>query len=105
MRPVEEYNGTDNRAVYNKVRKRILDKGGLIHCSRCPYHGSENDTNKYYVLYEDDKIKACQYNWRTRRPNWKLVSKNRKQWMDKGLKYEKNKSFGRAERNDYSITW
>jgi len=68
---------TSNRSVYNKSRKIYLERNGLIKCSRCPYHRVENDTRKWYGEHG--------YFKRTRKPNWKLVSKNRKQWMEKPL--------------------
>lgn len=72
---------TTSRYEYNKVHKRYLECKGEIHCSICGYHIGENIDNKWYGKYHDDgKIIRKRY------PNWKLVSKNRKQWMKKPIK-------------------
>ena len=69
---------TTNRKVYNRTLKMYREQKGIIHCSFCQYHCGENRTTKWYgSSLNDDKI---------RYPNWKLVSKNRKQWMKKPLK-------------------
>lgn len=75
---------TDNRSVYNKMRKRYLEDTGKIHCARCPYHRGENDERKYYGSWLTWRSKGEH----VRYPNWKLVSKNRKQWMKKMIKKE-----------------
>lgn len=71
-------NETTNRGEFNRAYKRHLESTGKIHCAYCRYHKGENKTTKYYGGYEDD-IKY---------PNWKLVSKNKKQWMKKTIKTE-----------------
>lgn len=68
---------TTNRGEFNRAYKEYLESTGKIHCSYCGYHRGENKTSKWYGGYVDEKIKY---------PNWKLVSKNRKQWMKKPLK-------------------
>jgi hypothetical protein len=88
MRNIDEYNWTTNRPVYNKARKLHLDHQGKIRCSYCGYNRGENDTRRFYHLPKEDgylhEIKAGNWNYdTTRKPNWKLVSKNRKQWMKK----------------------
>ena len=87
---------TTNRSVYNRSRKRYLDNVGEIRCSFCPYHRVENSTNKPYGGYKRlsfGKRSKGKGLWRDKTefeqityPNWKLVSKNRKQWMKKQLK-------------------
>ena len=78
-RPFDEYRKTTNRNVFNRLHKRMLEHDGKIHCDRCKYHKIENDTNKYYGevrgWYKDEEKKY-------RYPNWKLVSKKKKQWMN-----------------------
>jgi len=91
MRPKEEYKTTDNRTVYNRLRKEILEREGNIHCSYCGYHSNENRTSKWYggsvhVGYKNYP-NTCEY-WVIRYPNWKLVSKQKKQWMVKKVKKE-----------------
>lgn len=83
MRPREEYQSTSNRSVYNKLRKFILEHDYEIHCGRCAYHKCENDKKKYY--YYVDEVPRSKFQ-RNRYPNWKLVSRNRKQWMPKNLR-------------------
>lgn len=73
---------TSNRYVFNRVYKEYLThKKNGINCSFCKYHKNENNTGKWYggYLIETNNNKI-------RYPNWKLVSKNNKQWMNKPLK-------------------
>lgn len=81
----KEYNETSNRSVYNKARKFLLEKQGKIYCDRCSYHRGDNDKNHYYAIYENvpDNRTDRRFN---RRPSWKLVCKNKKQWMTKKYK-------------------
>jgi len=72
---------TDNRYVYNRSRKVYLEQKGKIHCSRCGYHRGENDERKSYGTTGFWRKTGK----RLRHPNWKLVSKNRKQWMKKPI--------------------
>jgi hypothetical protein len=81
---------TESRSAYNKARKIYLERKGEIHCSLCPYHGNENRDCNYYGGYEKDGIKY---------PNWKLISKNRKQWMNKKLKIERE--YNHYAKGDY----
>jgi hypothetical protein len=82
MRNIEEYKTTTNRSVYNKLRKRYLE-GRYINCSYCKYHKGENITHNFYGGFVGGKIKY---------PSWKLVTKNRKQWMDKKINKTYRKS-------------
>jgi hypothetical protein len=70
---------TINRSVFNRAYKLHLEKTGKIRCSYCPYHKGENfSSKKYYGGYGDN----ITY------PNWKLATKNSKQWMKKeNVKY------------------
>ena len=76
-----EYKTTTNRTVYNKLHK-IKNAS----CSFCRWHGptSENDSWTWYGGYRINKIKY---------PNWKLVSKNKKQWMKKPIKLVKKEHY------------
>ena len=65
---------TTNRGEFNRAYKMHLEQTGKIHCSYCKYHRGENDKRKWYGSFNEKII---------RKPNWKLVSKNRKQWMKK----------------------
>ena len=75
---------TDSRSEFNRAYKRYLEHTGKIRCDRCGYHRGENRTTDYYgtrrFSFKDDDIKY---------PNWKLVSKNKKQWMKKPMKIVK----------------
>lgn len=51
----------------------------------------------YDILEYDDKVKA-------KYPNWKLVSKNKKQWMKKPLKFKVDLDL-RFTRTYTKITW
>lgn len=77
---------TTNRYVYNRIRKRFLE-GDEISCSRCRYHHGDNLDHKLYGDY------GSRRNGSLRQPNWKLVSKNKKQWMDKKLVFKIKKNW------------
>lgn len=91
MKKNQEFKTTTNRTVYNRRRKEVL-----ADCSFCRWHPtfwkfSENDQWKDY--YVDGK-----------KPNWKLVSKNKKQWMKKPLKiYTYNEQ--QIEKYRYKLIW
>lgn len=80
------YDWTTNRTAYNKARKRRLDSSGEIHCSYCSYNKGENSKIKWYYIDENGK---------GRHPSWKLISKNRKQWMKKPYQIK----------NGYEVSW
>jgi len=67
---------TTNRGEFNRAYKFYLEQKGRIRCSYCKYHRSENSTNNLYWGNE----KHIKY------PNWKLVSKQPKQWMKKPMR-------------------
>ena len=72
---------TTSRSEFNGAYKAYLEHTGKIHCGRCPYNRGENDTRKFYSI--DTRTNG---HIMGRHPNWKLVSKNRKQWMQKPTK-------------------
>ena len=75
---------TTNRGEFNRAYKRYLEhRVNGIRCTYCRYHKGENKTTKWYGGWEDESL---------RYPNWKLVSKNRKQWMQKNLNFTEKKS-------------
>lgn len=88
---------TTNRGEFNRAYKAYLDKAGKIRCGFCPYHGNENSTKKYYYVDEDS----------ARYPNWKLVSKKRKQWEKKPTKKEIEKyiQYDESFEEYVEITW
>jgi len=86
---------TTNRYVFNKVYKINLERNGKIRCSYCPYHKGENKTTEWYGGFEGETI---------RYPNWKLVSKNRKQWMKKPTEIKKE-NHRWSKRICVDITW
>jgi hypothetical protein len=82
---------TTNRGEFNRIYKRYLEHVGKIRCSRCGYHRGENCTWDCFGTY--DSIENLKH------PNWKLVSKNRKQWMKKTVKIVK--TFSNVLQRDY----
>jgi hypothetical protein len=81
MRNKKVLDNTTNRGEFNRAYKMHLEQKGKIHCSRCGYHRGENCRKKYYGGYHryGGHLKMTY-------PNWKLVSKNYKQWMEKPIK-------------------
>lgn len=77
-----EYTTTTNTRLFN-----ILHKATHARCSHCTWHTrwygyqNENDSWKFYNV---DSKKEKPY---TRYPSWKLVSKQKKQWLPKNLLY------------------
>lgn len=91
---------TTNRGEFNRVYKRYLEhKKNGIHCSYCKYHRGENKTTKWYGGFIDDKNENIRY------PSWKLATKNRKQWMKKGIKVSSEKLTRHSKRTYIDITW
>jgi hypothetical protein len=74
---------TDNRGVYNRARKKFLERAGLIKCSICGYNRGENDNRKYY-----GNTRIWTSGSRLRKPSWKLISKNKRQWNEKPKDYK-----------------
>ena len=97
---------TTNRGEFNRAYKQYLERKGRIHCAYCRYHRGENNYKSYGGHVYDDmetcsgKIKGTN----TRYPNWKLVSKNRKQWMPKPTKF-KLRYYGGYTRKFIDIKW
>ena len=86
---------TTNRGEFNRAYKLHLERSGEIHCSYCGYHSNENKTSKWYGGFVYDDMETCcgkRKGTNTRFPNWKLVSKNRKQWQGKPIVITKEKS-------------
>jgi hypothetical protein len=79
MKSIQEYTTTVNRSVYNKVHKERHAR-----CSYCKWHGPHSENDSWKCYYKSD------YNGKAKEkyPNWKLVSKNKKQWMKKTLIFE-----------------
>ena len=74
---------TTNRGEFNRVYKGYLaHKYNGISCSYCKYHRNENGAGRkyYYGHYRTNGHLNMTY------PNWKLVSKQPKQWMKKPMK-------------------
>lgn len=71
---------TTNRGEFNRAYKEYLaHKRNGIGCSFCKYHKGENNTSKWYGGNIYGKFNKNRNN--VRYPNWKLISKNKKQWM------------------------
>ena len=92
-----------NRGEFNRAYKHYLEKTGKIHCSYCGYNKNEKNTSKSNGG-NIDKCNGKRKGTNTRFPNWKLVSKNRKQWMKKPMRIKSGKL--RWNNNTYiDITW
>ena len=81
---------TNNLGEFNRAYKKQLANEAKIHCSFCKYNEGENFSGNSYGGYD------CNIKY----PNWKLVSKNRKQWMNKKISIEETNG-----RKYKSIKW
>lgn len=96
---------TTNRGEFNRAYKEALERKGKIRCSYCGYHRGENKDGKWYggYVFDNTDIKY-EHKSHIRYPNWKLVSKNKKQWMKKFIK--KETSYSERFKYQYiNITW
>lgn len=104
MKAQKEYVETSNRWVYNRSRKEVLERHGKIRCSICRYNDNENGSSKWYgeIEYPGRPNKDSK-----RFPNWKLVSKNRKQWQTKRVRKESYSTVTTNRRwwTGYKIVW
>lgn len=90
MRFIEEYKTTTNNFVFNRVR--------IPYDSNCGYCGVSSGCNKrrkhkfyevgrrYKKKFNEElgyRVRTDEYELKGRYPNWKMVSKNKKQWMEK----------------------
>lgn len=82
---------TTNRGEFNRAYKDYLERKGKIRCAYCKYHRNENNTDRYY----GGTMQLVKGRIDITYPNWKLVSKNRKQWMKNSSKIIKNESYMR----------
>lgn len=87
---------TSNRGEFNRAYKRYLESKGKIRCGYCKCHSNENNNNKWYGGIKGGDI---------RYPNWKLVSKNRKQWMKKPISFNEDYHHFFNKRTYIDITW
>jgi hypothetical protein len=87
MRTKKIVKTTTNRGEFNRAYKAHLERTGKIHCAICKYHHNENNgEKKYYGGYTLKNVKL-----KMTYPNWKLVSKNKKQWTKKNIYIITNK--------------
>lgn len=91
---------TVNRGEFNRTYKRYLEGKGEIRCTYCRYHRGENGKGRgCYGGYE-----RMNGHFDITFPSWKLVSKNRKQWMKTPIKI--NEEISRWTGKLYiDITW
>jgi len=83
---------TTNRGEFNRAYKAHLEHTGKIRCTYCGYHKNENARDKkWYGGYDEKNI---------RHPNWKLVSRNNKQWMKKPICFVKK--VGKISKKTYA---
>ena len=50
----KDYNWTNNRGYYNKLRKHYLEVDAEIHCSYCKYNRGENRKGNWYGGFKGD---------------------------------------------------
>ncbi len=96
MKKNNEFKLTTNRQLYNKLYRRHLEHTAKIGCSYCaPNKGcNQRGKNKSYGGFTE-KVTT---------PNWKLVSKNPKQWMKKPIIVKKE--IVKWRNKEYvTITW
>src|SRR3990167_435802 len=74
-RCIDEYRNTTNRAVFNKLRRKVM----LVGCPLCAPNGGCNRAKKKSYGETGSWRKKKR---RVRYPNWKLVTKKQKQWME-----------------------
>ncbi|KAA2238676.1 hypothetical protein F0L74_20880 [Chitinophaga agrisoli] len=108
MKRIEELRTTTNSRVY-KCTYGLIHKG----CPFCAWHPDfyhnwcENDDGWKTYAFEEEAatgrrlVQSGALNSRHRFPSWKLVSKNRKQWMKKPLKHMRYKNNGNADGERY----
>ena len=108
MRRLKEVvESTANRGEFNRAYKAHLERTGKIHCSYCGYHRNENKTSKWYGGFVYDDMETCcgkRKGTNTRYPNWKLVSKKPKQWMEKPTRFKYSTGW-HSNRTYIDITW
>jgi hypothetical protein len=107
MRVKKIVDNSTNRGEFNRAYKAHLERTGKIRCSYCGYHRGENKGYRWYGGYVYDDMEVCRGKRKgtnTRFPNWKLVSKNRKQWMEKPIKI-KTRYYSGYTRKYIDITW
>jgi len=73
---------TTNRGEYRRARKTYLETKGEINCGYCKPNRGCNARYKGKKKYGGFSYEKLKY------PSWKDVSKNRKQWMKKPLKFK-----------------
>lgn len=92
----EVLENTTNRGEFNRVYKKHLENTGKIRCTYCKYHRNENFTGGVYGGWvTEEKVDGIEtegdihniVDSNITHPNWKLVSKNRKQWMKTNKTY------------------
>lgn len=91
MRKIQEFKETTNSRVY-----RLLNKEVYSSCSFCRWHPnfwhpSENQKYKFMHYFENiytDNIEGVYDHY-----NWKLSSKNKKQWMKKNYNMVKKRMY------------
>lgn len=103
MKNKEILEKTSNRKVFNYAYKEHLERKGKIRCSYCRYNKGENSTQDWYGGHWNNK----KNDYKIKHPSWKLVSKNRKQWMEKPIKYNYRKrvSFYGEYYHSVDIEW
>ena len=100
MRYIEELRSTTNNYVYNRLRIPYDSSCGYCglgsRCNRARknkwYHRSRRYKKQINISPEGYKYRVItdEFQYEGIYPNWKMVSKNKKQWMKKPLKTTPN---------------
>jgi hypothetical protein len=81
----KEYRETTNSYIFNRLHKEYQAS-----CSRCKWHGYHSENKRWkdysYRDYSEVPEEKSKFGRTPTYPSWKLVSKNKKQWMQKPIK-------------------
>ena len=75
----------DNREYKTTTNKKVYKICHFAHADMCCLACTNRRRRKFYHIFENSHRRSV------RNPSWKLVSKNRKQWMKKPIKISKTK--------------
>lgn len=92
VKKIKTLKTTDHRRTYNLVSKNLYAR-----CPLCKWHPVfQKDCSDYRFMamwYMDDGADKPERPKYRDHPNWKLVSKNRKQWMKKRFLTKESRLF------------
>jgi hypothetical protein len=100
MKEVKLLQETTCRKEYNILRKRLNTSCSFCQWHPTNWHDTEND-RWYNFQFEERLGEPEQLSYH---PNWKLVSKNRKQWMKKKFQKRYSNPYGDVIKSGF-YTW